>query len=169
MKKTLVLVLTLSLLLAAAMTSYADTYTVKEGDVLWRIAKENDTTVEALTELNDLNDSNLIYAGQTLELAETVESEESKMTNAQKAVALIESLGTDNHEPVGYINPAKYIQHNLGVADGLEGFGALAAQLPEGTYGKNIRVIEDGLIVEHWDVIETIPAQENWMNDNGKF
>lgn len=29
--------------------------------------------------------------------------------------------------------------------------------------------IEDGLIVEHWDVIQQIPPQEEWMNDNGKF
>ena len=29
--------------------------------------------------------------------------------------------------------------------------------------------IEDGLIVEHWDIIEQIPPQEEWKNDNGKF
>lgn len=29
--------------------------------------------------------------------------------------------------------------------------------------------IEDGLIVEHWDIIQQIPPQEEWMNDNGKF
>jgi len=29
--------------------------------------------------------------------------------------------------------------------------------------------VADGLIVEHWDVIETIPPRESWKNDNGKF
>ena len=29
--------------------------------------------------------------------------------------------------------------------------------------------IEDGKIVEHWDTIETIPAEADWMNTNGKF
>ena len=29
--------------------------------------------------------------------------------------------------------------------------------------------IEGGKIVEHWDTIETIPAKENWKNNNGKF
>jgi len=29
--------------------------------------------------------------------------------------------------------------------------------------------IENGLIVEHWDVIEEIPAESDWMNNNGKF
>ena len=29
--------------------------------------------------------------------------------------------------------------------------------------------IENGKIAEHWDVIETIPPQSEWKNDNGKF
>jgi len=29
--------------------------------------------------------------------------------------------------------------------------------------------IEDGLIVEHWDVVSEIPARSEWQNDNGKF
>ncbi|MBN2899088.1 MAG: LysM peptidoglycan-binding domain-containing protein [Clostridia bacterium] len=29
--------------------------------------------------------------------------------------------------------------------------------------------VENDKIAEHWDVIETIPSQDQWMNDNGKF
>ena len=30
-------------------------------------------------------------------------------------------------------------------------------------------VLENGKIAEHWDVIEAIPAKEDWKNNNGKF
>ena len=29
--------------------------------------------------------------------------------------------------------------------------------------------VEDGVIAEHWDVVEAIPPRESWKNDNGKF
>lgn len=173
MKKTIMMIMAFTLMVSTVTVSYADTYTVKKDDVLWKIARDNDTSIDAIIDLNTIKDPNMIYTGQVLKLKE----EMSKMTNSDKAVALIESLGTTNTEPVAYVNPNKYIQHNLAVADGLEGFGALVAHLSEGTYGKNIRVFQDGdyvimhneydffgpkvgfdifrfeegLIVEHWD------------------
>ncbi|WP_074410284.1 nuclear transport factor 2 family protein [Aquimarina megaterium] len=101
-----------------------------------------------------------------------------ELSNKEKVVALLTSLETGDQKPVSYINPNKYIQHNLAVADGLEGFGALLQNAPEGGFkAKVVRTYQDGdyvfahteydffgdkvgfdvfrfendLIVEHWD------------------
>lgn len=106
-----------------------------------------------------------------------------EMTNEAKAVAVIESLQTGAPEAIGFINPNKYIQHNLGVGDGLEGFGAVMAHAPEGGFkakvvrsfqdgdfavlhteydffgpkvGFDVFRFEDGKIVEHWDNLADI-------------
>jgi len=106
------------------------------------------------------------------------DSDEKELSNKEKSVALLKSIETGEKEPIAYINPNKYIQHNLGIADGLAGFGAALSQLPEGSARVNtVRAFEDGdyvfthtdynffgekagfdifrfengLIVEHWD------------------
>lgn len=50
----------------------------------------------------------------------------------EKVVALLKSIENGDPEPVGYINPDKYIQHNLAVKDSLAGFGEVMQQLPKG-------------------------------------
>lgn len=47
----------------------AATYTVKSGDLLWRIADENNTTISKIMELNGLT-SYMIYPGQVLKVSE---------------------------------------------------------------------------------------------------
>ena len=93
----------------------------------------------------------------------------------------MKSIETGDPGPGAVINPAKYIQHNLGVADGVAGFGAFLKSLPVGSARVNpVRVFEDGnfvfahtgyvlggpqvgfdifrfengLIVEHWDNLQ---------------
>lgn len=101
---------------------------------------------------------------------------------------LLKSIETGDPGPVASINPNKYVQHNLAVADGLAGFGALLAQLPKGSARVNtVRVFQDGdyvfahteydffgpkigfdvfrfengKVVEHWDNLQEKPAQLN--------
>ena len=111
-----------------------------------------------------------------------------EITNKEKVIALLKAIETGDQDPVSYINPEKYIQHNLGVADGLAGFGALLQQLPPNTAKvKTIRAFEDGdyvftqtdynffgpkigfdifrfengKIVEHWDNLQETPVNPN--------
>ena len=76
-----------------------------------------------------------------------VEKMETKveLTNKEKSSALIVSLETGDKSTIGYINPTSYKQHNLAVADGLEGFGAVLHHAPEGGFKANVvRSYQDG-------------------------
>lgn len=73
-------------------------------------------------------------------------------SNKEKVTELLKSIETGAQEPVAYINPEKYIQHNQAVADGLAGFGAALGQLAEAAAANpeltpkvnTVRVFEDG-------------------------
>lgn len=109
----------------------------------------------------------------------------SQINQKQQVIDLLKSIETGVSEPIGYINAEYYKQHNLGVADGLQGFGELLAQLPPNSAKVNtVRAFEDGdfvfthtdynffgpkigfdifrfengKIVEHWDNLQETPA-----------
>lgn len=107
----------------------------------------------------------------------------AKMTNKEKVSAIIKSLETGDTTAASiYINPSKYIQHNAGAPDGIQGFYGFIKYKPTNGYKTNVvRVFEDGnyvfthsegdiygakiffdifrfedgLIVEHWDNMQT--------------
>ena len=112
-------------------------------------------------------------------LTEKLKKEEKmELSNKEKVVALLNSFNTGDQTPISYINPNKYIQHNLAVGDGLAGFGEVMKNAPEEGFKANVvRAFqdgdyvfthteydffgpkaafdvfrfEDGKIVEHWD------------------
>ncbi|QHW01170.1 hypothetical protein GJR95_04015 [Spirosoma endbachense] len=110
------------------------------------------------------------------------------MNKKDQVVALLRSIETGEAGPVSVINPNQYIQHNLGAADGLAGFGALLQQLPKGSakvntvrafgdgeyvfthtdynffgpkIGFDVFRFENGQIVEHWDNLQEKPTTAN--------
>lgn len=80
---------------------------------------------------------------------------QSALSLTEKAVAVLKAIETGDSVAVGYINAARYRQHNLLVGDGLEGFGAALAGLanyPEAARVQTVRAFEDGnFVVCHTD------------------
>lgn len=133
--------------------------------------------------------SALMLAIQT-HAGNSAESKENNMnpTPKEQVAKLLKSIETGDAAPIAYVNPNKYIQHNLAVGDGLSGFGAVLQQLPAGSAKvKTVRLLQDGeyvvahtvynffgpkigfdvfrfengKIVEHWDNLQTTPDQPN--------
>ena len=99
------------------------------------------------------------------------------LNNKEKVTALLNSFNTGNPDALAYINPNKYIQHNLSVPSGYKPFAEMVKSFPPGEKAKVLRVFEDGdyvfahmqysfmgpqvgfdvfrfedgFIVEHWD------------------
>lgn len=63
-----------SLFISGIATVNAETYEVKSGDTLSKIALENNTSVENIIASNNLTNEDLIYAGQIIELGERSKS-----------------------------------------------------------------------------------------------
>ena len=108
----------------------------------------------------------------------TNSTDSTTMNQKEEVVALLKSIETGESAPVAVINPEKYIQHNLGIKDGLAGFGEALAALPAGSARVNtVRVLQDGdfgpkigfdifrfeggKIVEHWDNLQEKPTTAN--------
>lgn len=114
-------------------------------------------------------------------------NEKPHMANyKQQVVELLKSIETGDSKPIAYINPNKYVQHNLAVGAGLAGVRALLQALPKGSakintvrvfqdgnfvfahtdynffgpkVGFDIFRFEDGKIVEHWDNLQETAAK----------
>jgi predicted SnoaL-like aldol condensation-catalyzing enzyme len=114
---------------------------------------------------------------------------ESKMSERKRQVVdLLKSIETGDPKPAAVVNPKKYIQHNLAVGDGIEGFVAVLKLLPkdsakvktvrafqDGDFvfthteydffgpktGFDVFRFEDGKVVEHWDNLQETPKAAN--------
>ncbi len=133
--------------------------------------------------------SALMLAIQT-NAGNSAEPKENNMnpTPKEQVAQLLKSIETGDSAPIAYVNPNKYIQHNLAVGDGLAGFGAVLQQLPAGSakvntarllqdgeyvvahtvynffgpkIGFDVFRFENGKIVEHWDNLQPTPDQPN--------
>ena len=104
----------------------------------------------ALTGCSSKDAASLTSAESTQQTA-PVRQEQSQ---AEKALALINTFATGDTDTARSLLSDGYIQHNLA-------YGTVAFDI--------FRFDENGKIAEHWDVMETIADQSTWQNQNGKF
>ena len=80
--------------------SSAESYTVKSGDTLSAIAKEKNTTVDAIAKKNKISNVNLITVGQVLEIedekATTNTTEQATTTQATTTVSASDGLSAED-------------------------------------------------------------------------
>ena len=78
----------------------AESYTVKSGDTLSAIAKEKNTTVDAIAQKNKISNVNLITVGQVLEIeddkATTNTTEQATTTQATTTVSASDGLSAED-------------------------------------------------------------------------
>lgn len=108
MKLTLSGLLTAVAFFATGTIASAESYTVKSGDTLSEIAKEKNTSVEKIVELNKIENPDLIKVGQILELDEEKNSEVSTETTTEEAVT---------YEDVTYNAPAASTTYSQSAAN----------------------------------------------------
>lgn len=68
------------------------TYTVKPGDVLWKVAKQHGTTWQELVKINGIKNPNMIVAGQKIKLQMTVTKPTEPMVKEYTTKELNEQL-----------------------------------------------------------------------------
>jgi predicted SnoaL-like aldol condensation-catalyzing enzyme len=112
-----------------------------------------------------------------------------ELTYREKAVAVLQSIETGDPRAFAYINPNRYVQHNLSLPDGVQGIAGVLRSQPVGSFKASVlRAFEDGdhvfthtaydffgpkvgfdvfrfeqgLIVEHWDNLMPVqPANKS--------
>lgn len=93
MRKSLCFILILALVLAGTGLAFAgDSYTVKSGDVLWKIARQYDTTWQSLADYNKLANPHLIFPGQTIRIPDPVPVESPVQSTLDQAASGMSGL-----------------------------------------------------------------------------
>ena len=147
-KKIGTLSLAAALALSLAVPASAADYTVRRGDSLWKIAKEQLGSGTRWAQIYNANrdvirDPNLIYTGQTLHIPDSGDAQKvAAMTNTEKALALIQTFATGDTGAARALLDEHYIQHNLAYGTGEDAFTASVeylASAPVKTTVNNIR------------------------------
>lgn len=97
----------------------------------------------------------------------------NNLSNKEKVIELLNSLETRDLKALEYINKEKYIQHNLDIKDGFNGFKSFFESLPKNSIKVNIiRTFEDGDYVfthTEYGFLEAKAGIDIFKFENGKI
>ena len=89
-------------------------YTIKKGDTLYSLAKSNNTTVEKIKQLNNLNNNNLVI-GQKIQLPtkEIIETPTTTITYTVKPGDTLYSIASENNTTVNNLKAVNNLTTNI--------------------------------------------------------
>ena len=144
------------------------TVTVRSGDTLSAIARANNTTVDALVKANNIQNPNLIFAGQTITIVDRFDSGAPVQTNSadpmpapagsSKALEIAQrylgrtanELKLANHDPVG-LAMQDWVPGNVNCANFVSGVLIAAGQLPSNKGNASV-----------YGLVNNLKADPNW-------
>ncbi len=88
LRKLSLLLVAVMIISSFSMGGFAETYTVKSGDVLWRIAQSYGTDYMTLAKFNNIADPNKIYIGDKIEIPVAGEGEGDTVKSTDKITIL---------------------------------------------------------------------------------
>lgn len=135
MKKTAVIASAAALtgVFASATVANADTVTVKSGDTVSKLAKDYNTTVDAIVNTNKLSNANLIFVGQKLEIGETTQADNNQQAAQGQQSQQVAPAASSQQAATNYNTNSNYTSNVSGNEQAAKEW--IAARESGGNYG----------------------------------
>ncbi len=135
MKKTAVIASAAALtgVFASATVANADTVTVKSGDTVSKLAKDYNTTVDAIVNTNKLSNANLIFVGQKLEIGEAIQADNNQQAAQDQQSQQVAPAASSQQATTNYNTTSNYTSNVSGNEQAAKEW--IAARESGGNYG----------------------------------
>ena len=118
---------------ASATVANADTVTVKSGDTVSKLAKDYNTTVDAIVNTNKLSNANLIFVGQKLEIGEAIQADNNQQAAQDQQSQQVAPAASSQQATTNYNTTSNYTSNVSGNEQAAKEW--IAARESGGNYG----------------------------------
>lgn len=118
---------------ASAAVANADTVTVKSGDTVSKLAKDYNTTVDAIVNTNKLSNANLIFVGQKLEIGEATQADNNQQAAQGQQSQQVAPAASSQQATTNYNTNSNYTSNVSGNEQAAKEW--IAARESGGNYG----------------------------------